>query len=64
MPVNRAEQINRARSSHAAKEEPILPAEYGEAEESFAELIKSKCLDHYIRDRPAPVRRFEAAVDK
>ena len=44
--------------------EPILPAEYGEAEESFAELIKSKCLDHYIRDRPAPVRRFEAAVDK
>jgi hypothetical protein len=41
-----------------------LPAEYEEADESFAELIKAKRLDDYVRDRPAPVRLFESAVDK
>lgn len=64
MQSNQAEHINPARSRYAAMEKRILPAEYGEAEESFAELIKSKCLDHYVSDRPAPVRLFEATVEK
>jgi hypothetical protein len=63
MQSNQAEHINRARLSPAALEEP-LPAEYVEAEESFAEFIKSKSLDDYVSNRPAPVRLFESAVEK
>jgi hypothetical protein len=41
-----------------------LAAEYEEAEESFVELIKAKCLDEYVRDRPPAVRLFESTVEK
>ena len=41
-----------------------MPAEYNEAEESFAALMKADGLDKYARGRPPPVRRFERALEK
>ena len=64
MHSKQAEDFNRARPTHARLEDRIVPAEYEEAEGNFAELIKSTCLDQYVRDRPAPFRRFEAVVEK
>ncbi len=64
MHTNEAEHIGRARLRCAAAEELTLPAEYEKAEESFAELIKAKCLDDYVKDRPPSVRLFESAVEK
>jgi hypothetical protein len=41
-----------------------LLAEYNEAEESFAALMKADGLDKYARGRPPPVRLFERALEK
>jgi hypothetical protein len=39
-------------------------AEYKEAEESFVELLKTDCLDEYVRSRPQPFRLFERKLDE
>jgi len=36
---------------------------YSEADESFAELIKTKCLDERIASRPSVARAFESALE-
>ena len=59
-----AERIGRGRATYVATEESIVPGDYGEVEESFAELIKTKRLDDYVRDRPPAVRLFESAVER
>jgi hypothetical protein len=64
MHTNEAEDIDHPCSTYAAMEEPTSPEEYEKAEESFAELIKAKCLDDYVRDLPPAVRLFESAVEK
>ena len=64
MHTNEAEGIDCARSMYAAVVESRLPAEYAEAEESFAELLKAKCLDDYVRHHPPRVRLLESAVEK
>jgi hypothetical protein len=62
--TNEAEDIDCARAMYAAAVESRLPAEYAEAEESFAEILKAKCLDDYVRQHPPPVRLLESAVEK
>jgi hypothetical protein len=64
MHTEEAELIGRARPTYAATEESTVRGDYREAEESFAELIKAKCMDDYVRERPPPVRLFESAVEK
>ena len=64
MHTNEAEDIDCARSMYAAAVQSRLPAEYAEAEESFAELLKAKCLDDYVRHQPPRVRLLESAVEK
>jgi hypothetical protein len=58
------EHIGRARSVYGALEERTLQAEYNQAEESFAALMKVDRLDEYVSNRPPPVRLFERALDK
>jgi hypothetical protein len=64
MHTNEAEDIDHPCSTYAAMEEPTSPEEYEKAEESFAEFVKAKCLDDYVRDLPPAVRLFESAVEK
>ena len=64
MYTNEAEEIDCARATYAAVVESRLPAEYEDAEDSFAELIKAKCLDDYARHLPPRIRLIESAVDK
>jgi hypothetical protein len=59
-----AEHVGRRRSTSAALKDSSLPAEYNEAEETFAGLINTDCLDEVVLDRPPPVRLFEGALEK
>jgi hypothetical protein len=64
MHTNEAEDMDHPRSTYDVMEEPTSPEEYEKAEESFAEFVKAKCLDDYVRDLPPAVRLFESAVEK
>ncbi len=54
----------RADAAHTTLEARTREAEYAEAEESFAELLKADCLDEHVRSRPAAVRLFERGLEE
>jgi Iron-containing redox enzyme len=56
--------VGRTRSTYAALEDQTLQTEYNEAEENFAALIKTDCLDEFVRGRPPAVRLFEHGLEK
>lgn len=54
----------RTDAAHTELEAHAPEADYREAEESFAELLKADCLDKHIRRRPVAARLFERGLEE
>jgi hypothetical protein len=56
--------VERADAAHTIVEARTPEAKYNEAEESFARLMKTVCLDEHVRSRPPAASLFERVLEE